>query len=475
MLLKILMQLYNHQQEYLESHGDSEYFALFWEMGSGKTRAILETARRLYERGEINTVVIIAPKGVHVNWTRRQVPLWLSDIQTGCITWTHHQRSKKWRQEAADVMASDCLKIIAMNVEAFSTKGGNASQFIDQIINRNGASALLVIDESSTIKNPKANRSKLIVAKSQRFKYRRILTGTPATQSPFDVWSQGEALKKGIWGRNYYMFRQRYGEFRVARFGSRSYEELVCYRNLDELKESISCWSSQVVKNDCLDLPPKIYEVVDVEMSDAQRKAYKEMRDYLLTEVKNETVLVDNALTKLTKLHQITAGHIIDEHGVPHRLEHHRLTVLQDILNELTCKVIIFSQYVECVKEIMELLGDRAVEYSGRIGEDIREDNVDRFQNDDAVRYIVISLQSSGAYGLDLYNAGAVVYYTNGYSLERRMQSEDRAHRPGQSHDKVVYIDMVSTDTVDENVQKALTNKIDVASKITSLMKSWLR
>jgi SNF2 family DNA or RNA helicase len=234
-------------------------------------------------------------------------------------------------------------------------------------------------------------------------------------------------------------------------------------------------WGSEVLKNECLDLPPKIYEVVDVPMTDEQSKAYKTMRDYYAAEVNQELVTTDSALTKLTKLHQITTGHIIDEDGTTHRIKHNRLSILDNILEDLACKTIIFSKFVEPISELIEHLGERAVEYSGRIDADTREQAVDRFQSDPDCDIIVISLQSSGAYGLDLYAAGAVIYYSNGYSLERRMQSEDRAHRPGQANDKVVYIDMVATGTVDENVQQALTDKIDVASQVTGLMGSWLR
>lgn len=470
-----MQKLYNHQAEYLASHVDAEYFALFWDMGAGKTRAILETARELHARDLVDTLVIIAPNGVHINWTRRQVPIWLDDVEHACLTWDGKHTSKKWRTAVADWVSSDKLKILTMNVEALSYKGGAGTKFIDQIASKMGHRAVLVIDEASTIKSPKANRSKVIVRVAPKFKYRRILTGTPITQSPFDIWMQGEVLKKNMWKRNYYMFRQHHGQFRIKRMGSRSFEELVSYRHLDEIREHMATWGSEVIKSECLDLPPKIYKIVDVPLTDEQVKAYKQMRDYYAAEVKNELVTADSALTKLTKLHQIACGHLIDEDSVSHPIKHNRLSVLDSELAEISGKIIIFSKFIAPIHELMDHLGDRAVEYSGRIVEDEREEAVDRFQTDPDVDIIVISLQSSGAYGLDLFAAGTVIYYSNGYSLERRMQSEDRAHRPGQLSDKVVYIDMVAPGTVDEAVQQALTDKIDVASQVTGLMTSWLR
>lgn len=467
-------KLHKHQAEYLESHWDSKYFALFWEMGAGKTRAILEGANALYEAGLMDTLLIIAPNGVHPNWPNRQAPLWLT-CQWDSIVWNDRRHTKAWRQHAADVMSLDSLKIVAMNVEAFQKKNSEGVKFANQIVNRSEFGAFLVIDESSTIKNPKANRSKEIVRLSRLCKYRRILTGTPITQGPFDIWMQGEALQKNIWRKNYYMFRQHHGQFRIARFGNRSFEELVTYRNLDEIQDQMSKWSSQVIKAECLDLPPKTYAIVEVPMTKEQVKSYKEMLDYYATTVEGQLITTDTPLVKLTKLHQITTGHIIDEDGNTIPIKHKRLDALDTTLEGLSCKTIIYCQFVAPLQEVVAHLGDSCVEYSGRTSDTDRQEAVDRFQSDDDIRYIVISLQSSGSFGLDLYAAGAVIYYCNGYSLERRMQSEDRAHRPGQEHDSVAYIDFISPGTVDENVQQALSQKIDVGSQVTRLMTSWLR
>lgn len=469
-----MTELYQHQQDYLSQHTDSDFYALFWEMGAGKTRAVLEGFERLFEDEKADLLVVIAPNGVHPNWPKRQAPLWLTyDYES--ITWSSKHSSKRFRDHAANVANYPGMKILAMNVEALSTRGGNASKFVRNMIKRCQFGAFLVIDESTTIKNAKANRSKEIAALSRLFKYRRILTGTPSTESPFDLWMQFEVMDQHFWGRNYYMFRQHHGQFVTRRFGNRAFDEVVGYRNLDELKERIAPHCSEVIKSECLDLPPKVYEVREVELTDEQAKAYRQMKDFYAVQLVDDDITVDTPLAKLQKLHQITTGHIINEDGVPVKIKHNRIKALRETLEELSCKTIIFCQYVEPIKEIMEELGDGAVEYSGRIGDDERQEAVDGFQHDDDVRYIVISLQSSGAYGLDLFAAGAVLYYCNGYSLERRMQSEDRAHRPGQVHACVTYIDFISPGTVDENVQQALTDKIDVASKITRLMSSWLR
>jgi SNF2 family DNA or RNA helicase len=443
-------------------------------MGAGKTRAILHNVEQLYHENLVDLLIVIAPNGVHPGWITRQAKQWLTVDFEGLI-WSSKHNNKNFRLRTSDVLAHKGLKIIAMNVEALSTRGSGASKLLISAINRCQFGAFLVVDESTTIKSPKANRSKEIAMISWKTKYRRILTGTPSTESPFDLWMQFEVMKKNFWGRGFYMFRQRYGEFITRRFGTRAFEEVVGYRNIDELKEMIAPYSSEVIKSECLDLPPKTYTVVEVELTREQKTHYKQMLNYYTTVVANEEVVTDTPLARLQKLHQIVTGHIITEEGEPLKIPHNRMTALKQTLDTLTCKAIIFCQYVQPIKEIMDELGDKAVEYSGRTSHDDRQHAIERFQHDDAISYIVISLQSSGAYGLDLYAAGAVIYYCNGYSLERRMQSEDRAHRPGQEHDCVSYIDLVTPGTVDEQVQQSLAQKIDVASQITKLMASWLR
>lgn len=472
------MDLYKHQLDYLDDHHDDEFYGLFQEMGCGKTRSILEGVKIQFERMEIDLLVVVALKGVHTNWTRRQVPLWLEGTPHCSIAWSNKYRNKSWQADCEAVLAAkDQLRIVAVNIEALSQKQGAAYKFLESLGKSDGHRAVLVLDESSTIKDPKANRSKQIVKLAKLFAHRRILTGTPSTESPFNLWNQFEFLKAGFWGMSYYMFKQRYGQFKTVRLGARSFEELVSYRNLDELREKIAPYVSEVRMSEAIDIPPKIYKTIDVELTDRQRRAYQQMLDLYAAQLDNdEVVTTDTPLTRLTKLHQIVTGHIIDEYGQAHPLEHNRIDVLKNVLEEITTKAIIFCRFVQPISEIMDLLGDAAVEYSGRITDEAaREEAVDRFQQDPSVRYIVISLQSSGAYGLDLFAAGAVVYYCNGYSLERRMQSEGRAHRPGQLNERVVYYDLVAPGTVDESVQTALLNKIDVASKVTSLMKDWLR
>jgi SNF2 family DNA or RNA helicase len=468
-------KLYEHQHDYLLEHTGTPYHGLLWEMGSAKTRAILEEVNRLVDAGKLDVLVVIAPNGVHTNWSKNQCPLWL-DVPYDIIEWGIYRHSKKWAKHATDLINNkNKLAVIVMSVDSFTRKNNDAHKFISNIVRRNDIWAYLVIDESTTISNPKANRSKNIVALAQRFNYRRILTGTPITESPFDIWNQGEALKKGIWGMNFFAFRKFFGEFETATFGPRSFQKLVSYRNLNILREKMGQFTSEVKKSDCLDLPPKVYEVVHVEMSTAQQRAYNEMKVVFSTRIEEEVVTAVSAMQKLQKLHQIVTGTIIDDAGNRKRLEHNRIKILKETLARIPYKTIIYAQYVENIVEIMEELGDEAVEYSGRIGKTQRETAVDSFQTDDATRYIVISLSSGGAFGLDLFAAGCVIYYGNGYSLERRMQSEDRAHRPGQSHDRVVYVDLITPNTVDEQVQEALMNKIDVGSQVTGLMQDWLR
>ena len=467
------MDYFPHQLEYVTQHYNKEYHGLWWAMGAGKTRAILDGAARLYAEGEIDTLVVIALKGVHTNWIRRQAPIWLKDVAWRGIVWNDKRRTKAWKEELEAVLSTDdALRIIAINIEAFSRKNSDAAELVRTIRHRSNASVLGVIDESSTIKDPKANKSKEVVKLSDQFKYRRVLTGTPITESPFNLFQQGEFLKRKYWGTSYYMFRQRYGQFRTARFGNRSFDELVSYRNLDDLKMRMQDLGTEVEKQLSI---PKAYKVVDVELTAEQRRLYNEMLQTFAVQIDDDLITVENALSKLQKLQQIATGHIIHEDQSVTTLEHNGISTFKGLTDTINHKIIVFCKFMQPIKELMEALGDEAVEYSGRIDDEAREQAVDRFQSDPSCKFIVISTKSNAVFGLDLYAAGVVIYYNNDYSLERRMQSEDGAHRPGNKHDRVVYYDFVRTDTVDEDIQEAFANKIDVASQVTRLMRLWLR
>ena len=362
-----------------------------------------------------------------------------------------------------------------MNVEALSTDKGRlfAAKFL------RSHKALMVIDESTTIKNPKAKRTKNILDLSKLAKYRRILTGSPVTKNPLDLFSQCEFLDPYLLNfASYYAFRNRYAEMRQVNIAGRMINLVSGFKNLDELSEKLKPFSYRVLKEDCLDLPPKIYMKRTIALTKEQEKIYEQMRKEALATLNGKTVTTMNALTQLMRLHQITCGHFAADDGTIQEVKNNRLDELMDVLDEVEGKVIIWAHYQydikRIIKEIKKVYGPGSVvDYYGLTPQDKRQTNRERFQKPNGTRFLVGTPQTGG-YGITLTQAHTVIYYSNGYDLEKRLQSEDRAHRIGQKK-AVTYVDLIAEDTVDNKIVKALRKKVNIASEVMGEeLKAWI-
>ena len=458
---------YKHQLTALEKSWNRETYAYFMEMGTGKTKVLIDNMAMLYDKGKINGVLIVAPKGVIGTWYNQEIPTHLPNhIEKMSVLWQSNITKGQSRKLGNLFQTGEELQILIMNVEALSTvKGVNfASKFL---LSHN---ALMVVDESTTIKNPKAKRTKNILKLSKGAKYRRILTGSPVTKNPLDLYSQCEFLDPYLLDfHSYYAFRNRYAEMRTAHFSGRSVQIVSKFRHLDELSESLKPFSYRVLKEDCLDLPDKIYMKRIITLTKKQEEVYEQMKREALAFLNGKKTTTVNALTQLMRLQQITCGHFVADDGTTQEIDSNRLDELTDVLEEVEGKALIWCHWqkdVQIIKEaiLKEYGPGSVVDYYGLTPQDQRQKNKDAFQNDSKVRFFVGTPQTGG-YGLTLTAANTVIYYSNGYDLEKRIQSGDRAHRIGQKK-SVTYVDILAEDTVDEKIVKALRKKINIASKV---------
>jgi SNF2 family DNA or RNA helicase len=459
-----------HQKTALLRSWNKPNYGFFMEMGTGKSKVLIDTIGILYGKGAINAVVIVAPKGVYRNWSTKEIPDHMPDyIDTHIAVWSPAPR----KQEKADLVKLfhtdlDKLKIFLINVEAFSTPKG--VKFTENFILSH--QVLFAVDESTTIKNPKASRTKAITKLAKNTKYRRILTGSPITQSPLDLYSQTEVLDTNLLGyTSFYSFQNHYGEVVNRYFGGRTVRQVVGYRNLDELSQKLDSFSYRVLKSDCLDLPEKLYIRRDVTLTAEQKKLYSELKELAITELANqETVSVTNVLTQLLRLHQIVCGHIKSDDGIETPINNNRIDELIEVIAEMQGKVIIWANYRQNILEIVETLqglfgADAVASYFGDTTPDERERVIKQFQNPDSPLRFFVGNTQTGGYGITLTEAQNVIYYSNNFDLEKRLQSEDRAHRIGQKNN-VTYVDLVAKDTVDEKIVTALRNKLDLAQEV---------
>jgi SNF2 family DNA or RNA helicase len=468
---------YAHQITALEKSWQKDEYGYFMEMGTGKSKVLVDNVAMLYDKGKINSALIIAPKGVYRNWLSQEIPEHLPrHIDHKTVLWTA-LTSKTKDKEYQQLLKQDYdLHILLMNVEALSTKKG--VEFAGKFLRCH--KALMAVDESTTIKNPNAKRTKAILTLGKQVKYRRILTGAPVTKSPLDLYSQCAFLNEHLLGfTSYYTFRNRYAQMIERNFGGRRVQIVASYRRLDELAETLKPFSYRILKEDCLDLPPKIYMKREIDLTDEQKKAYMTMKSMALAQVKGKLATAPHVLTQLMRLHQITCGHFKADDGTTKKLKNNRMSELIDLLEEMEGKVIIWANYVYDIKQIVKTISqeygaDSIVEYYGAIESKKRQHNIEKFQDPKSkVRFFVGNPQTGG-YGITLTAANNVIYYSNGYDLEKRLQSEDRAHRIGQKK-SVTYIDIIARKTVDEKIVKALKKKINIASAIMGEeLKDWI-
>ena len=461
---------YEHQLKALEKSWAAETYGLFMEMGTGKSKVLVDNIAILYDRGAIKGALIVAPKGVYKNWDQIEFPTHMPEhIEYTKVLWEPNITKRK--QAELDTLFEDNhkLKILIMNVEAFSTSKGLdfAHSFLNIFVGR----ALFGIDESTTIKNPTAKRTKNILKIGDLAKYRRILTGSPVTKSPLDLFSQCEFLDPHHLGHaSYYSFRARYANMVKRNFGGRQVQLVVSYRRLDELADILDKFSYRVLKEDCLDLPEKVFTKRFVDLTAEQQKVYKEMKHMAIAELNGGVMSTMNVITQLMRLHQITCGHFKSDDGKVTHLKNNRVDSLMELLEETEGKVIIWANYREDIKNIVEKLkkayGEAStVEYHGGVDPTLRQENIAQFQQKNGpTRYFVGNTQTGG-YGITLTAANTVVYYSNNYDLEKRLQSEDRAHRIGQTG-SVTYVDLIAEKTIDERIVRTLRKKVNLANEI---------
>ncbi len=481
-------QPFRHQRESFEATRDLVSWGLFWEQGCGKTKPMIDTAADLFLAGKIGGVLILAPNGVHRNWINDEIPTHMPEDVLKEATLLHYSTSRvhstKYLAHCRWVLReAPGLIIVAMSYDGLMTKKGEA--FAREFLK--SRPIFLIADESHYIKSPNAQRTKRAIAFAKYGKYRRILTGTPM-EKPFDVYSQIKFLEPNFWHPlglgSAAAFRRYFGVWKTAEEVmaeegyNPGYDQLLGYRNLDELRVYVSKLTHRVTKEDAgLDLPPKLYSKLYFEMSNKQKAAYQQLRDeYFLALQNGQIVEADLAIVRLLRLQQITCGYVQATGEEPMAMvddKNPRLEMLLAFLDGLPHKAIVWCRFRHDIDQITERLGQKAVRYDGLVTADNAEKAKNDFQKGD-VQFLIGNARKGGT-GITLHAAKTVVYYSNYFDLILRQQSEDRAHRIGMDKNPVGYVDIIADHTVDGHIVAALREKCDIASEVTGdKLKEWL-
>jgi len=448
---------YDHQKEALELAYPNVAFALFMEMGTGKSKIIVDEIVNLIEEDKINCAIVVAPNNVHINWKSEFIKHGPPDYDKWAIQiWRSGQSAEKREKETKDIIASGKCLIFLINIEALSAASG--TEYLRRILAARRKS-YMVIDESHKIKTPGAARTKNVIALGAFAYIRRIATGTEAEEGIENLYSQFKFLHNEILGhRTFASFRSMY-----CKMGGYEFREIIGYQNKDILANRIAPYVYQKRKKDCLDLPDKVYVTHEIDMTKEQERIYNQLEEELLLVLENgELVDATEAMTRIMRLQQVLCGHINSSNN-PNASEFipsNRADLASEIVQEDSGKTLIFCRFIKDVELVVTNLAKNnigSIGLSSMVNIRNRMSEIDRWRQEDHLKALVMTTATGGV-GLTLNEANNVIFYSNSWSGTDRKQAEDRCHRIGQT-EKVTYHDIIVRKSIDHKLLRALRSK----------------
>ena len=450
------------------------FHGLLLEMSMGKTMTAISAARIMQKYNKLDRLLIICPKAIQSVWLD-EIPLH-SNFEGEPVIW-ENKKTIKQQRSIQSLFVGGGLSVLIVRLELFQKKNEVLRLFLEGYFQKN---TMIILDESSKIKNVTTQRTPRLIEYTQGAKYKTILTGTPWTESPLDIFSQMEFMQTGFWytyngawlpkilKKHWFIFRNRYAVMKEIRTGEgRAFKTMVGTRRTEEIAKKIQPYVTQQKKEDWLDLPEKIYQTLHVALSPTEEKAYKTMKDKMILEYGDTVLTVQSTVTLLTRLRQLSGG-FYPETGEAIDKVPSGIAMLMEDVSEYRGKVVIAASYVAEIQGIEKALikeyGEENVcTYYG--GTKNRENELVRFK--ESAQFLILNPQS-GAFGLNLQFASLMYLYSRPYSYEQNAQLLDRIHRPGQRNN-CIYKDIVHSGTVQEKVIKAFEMKKDTVDKFDQL------
>lgn len=473
------------QADALRHGAERHVFAYLMDMGTGKSKVLIDNVAQLFSRGLVDRVVVVAPNGVHEQWVKDQLELhWPKNLPLRADAIISGKKKPEWWGKwDAD---PDKCKWVTFNIEimkANKVRVGRRAQWeldplgVDISNFLRAGKGLLAIDESHLIKNPQAKRSKALTMIGKEADYRRILTGSPMGIGLEDYYSQFLFLDPKIIGV-YSMagFKRQFCE--LGGFQNRS---VIGYRNTEELHSRIAPFSFRVEKKDALDLPPKLYSEVTLSLTPQQRAPYDELRREFMTLLSDGSIMTaQEAIVRMTRLQQVVQGFLPltnDDGEVVGYDEFptNRMDQLKTIVEGASSKVVVWARFKRDIDLICEAYGDAAVRYDGQVGDEDRRANVAAFADPSSPVRLFVGNAAAGGTGVDGLQrvCDTVVYYSNSFNALQRWQSEDRTHRIGTTG-TVNYYDLVARGTIDRMIINNLKSKKDISSMSLAELRQWV-
>jgi SNF2 family DNA or RNA helicase len=517
---------FNHQKEALDYIKDLDSWALFMEQGTGKSKVVLMKAEQHYRAGEIDRLLVICPVALKHQWQgevlEEHCPMDYTSIDWDGFT-------TKWKKEKFKaLLASPKFKVMVINYEAFLPES-KALFFVRQFLT--GYEALVICDESTKIKNPAAKRSEKIIMGFRNRRYKGILTGTPTPNSPFDLWAQFNFLKPDYFGMSFHHFKRHYcimckklneatgrpfdaplEEWQwhmVKRALSKelnngleltlsSFEKVAIncellsvkdameinkqksytpYKHLEELKELIDHITFKKRKVDCLDLPDKVYERLEVSLTPEQKRVLKQLKQDMFTQYEGKELSVKNIMVLTGRLQMITGGvfpyHdiIVTEDGLieqktqySYMKKNPKIKALLEDLDTvpLDTQIIVWATWVSELELIYAELKKAKIDARLLYGATPKSKRLEYEEEFKAGGFRVLVMNPLlGEFGYNFQCSTLHYFYSNSHKADSRLQAEDRSHRIGQTN-KVTYKDIHCLNSIDQKIWETIKRKEDI-------------
>lgn len=452
---KYLTQPRKHQASALDKMGAQDVFGLFMDVGTGKSWTAISVMGRRYCAGESEHALIISKNGVQVQWLAEQIPMHLHpDVPVSALVFSN---TRRFERDMETALETSSLKILAMNIESLATNAGRDAAV--RFLKAGKGTGSIYLDESHTIKNISAKRTKTALVLSGLAKYRMIMTGTPIGRDVVDLYAQFRFLDKDIIGLNKAEFIDRYCVTVATPFG----DEIVGQKNVEELQARIDPYIFRITSAEALDLPPKVYDETRFELSEEQLRIIREIKAEYYTAADTGTSTVANAAAALTRIQQVSCGFLPLDDGSVRELPNPRLDALLSVLEQREGKAIIWCRFNEDVKRVWTALSPLCVHYFGKTRPEDREIAIREFMDpSSSIRYLIANPEAAGT-GLNLQGTcNTNVYYSNSFNALSRWQSEGRTWRDG-TVGSVAYFDLVANKSPDKRVLNNLKDKKSIS------------
>ena len=479
-----------HQMKALLLARDMPYFAYLMDQGTGKTKTTIDDAAHNWREDRIDAMLVISPNSVKTNWVMAEchkthpsdmdaiedhMPDDVPVVKGVWISSANAQERQEWelfekRINEAAASPRSSLVLLSVNVDALNV--GRCFEFLQAFVDT--FRTMLVVDEATKIAKRGSKRTKAAMKLRSACPVARVLTGTPVTKSPMNAFSIFGFLHEDILGfGNFYSFRNRY-----CVMGGYMGKQVLNYRNMDQLADSIASCSFRVLKRDCLDLPPQVYLKRRVTLSPPQAKAYAQMVAEMKAEWKDDEIEAPIVLTQLLRLQEIVGGYLPiitpegDRVGV-HELvapeKNPKFTEVLNIIEDADEKFVVWSRFIPEIEAIGKLLTEKGYKigmFYGATPE--RERTIMRKQMLRGELDGIVGNPAAGGLGIDEFKVAPLsIYLSNSFDTEARVQSEDRQHRFGSDmHDKITYWDIMAPNTVDVKIIRTMRNNVEVATAV---------